>query len=123
MSSDVLAVPLPDGVVKSEWTELNVDLLGSAKRIIQIETHFSEPPYIIQSFACPNTTALQSCDRTQFNVTTSDPMDGIVLETNVTYFFSQVANTYQSFQYSIKGDACATSVKVGDCVGIICDDF
>jgi len=42
----------------------------------------------------------------------NDSFDGIQLEMNVPFSFSQSPNTYQKYYYSIQGDVCTTNVKV-----------
>jgi len=104
--------PLPLGVESSVWTELNVTLLGERKRIIQIETHFTSSPHLVRSFACPNTSTLETCDNTRLSTPLNDSFDGIPLKMNVPYSFSQPSSTYQKYVYFIEGDVCTTNVKV-----------
>ena len=98
---------LPFGVEKSEWTLLDVTLLGSRKRIIQIETQFTETPHLIQSYACPATSPNSPSDVSSQNwkdVTPSFRMDqAIPLLLNETVTFSQFANTNLTFSYAIQG--------------------
>ncbi len=107
------AEPLPHGVKSSVWTELNVTLLGIKKRIIQIETHFSAVPHMMNSFACPNISALDSCnDDPRMVYQSFDEIGGIELEMNTPFLGSQSPDTYQTFLYRIKGNICTTNVKV-----------
>ena len=98
---------LPFGVEKSEWTLLDVTLLGSRKRIIQIETRFIETPHLIQSYACPETSPISPPDVSRQNwkgVTPSFRKDGAIpLTLNETVTFSQFANTNLTFSCAVEG--------------------
>jgi hypothetical protein len=100
----------PLGIEASLWTELNVELLGEKKRIIQIQTHFASSPHILSSHACPNTTDFGPCD--PLNSTVNVTFGSIPLEKNIPYSNSQNPNTYEKFLYAIQGDPCSTTVKV-----------
>jgi hypothetical protein len=104
--------PLPLGVEASVWTELNVTLLGTKKRIIQIETRFISSPHFLRSYACPNTSSLVGCNNTRVLTPLNDTFGVIPLETNVTFSSSQAPNTYKKFVYLIQGGVCTTNVKV-----------
>jgi len=104
--------PLPLGIERSEWTELNVTLLGQKKRIIQIETHFSSAPYLLKSYACPNVFDVTPCLNVRVNSSVNVSSGVTSLEKDIPYSNSQTTSTYQSFFYHIKGDVCSTSVKV-----------
>jgi hypothetical protein len=109
------SLPLPDGVEKSAWVEMNVDLLGTNKRVIQIETVFSSSPHILTSHACPKISSLDSCNSSSVSRSSfaSDNISGTIhLEAAVPVFNSQNPNTNHRFDYVIQGDICATSVKV-----------
>ena len=103
---------VPVGVEMCVWTELNVTLLGVKKRIIQIETEFTNCPYISKSFACPNTSSLNSCNNTQMIIDPNTSDGSIVLEMNETFTNSQNPNTFQKYIYKINGEMCSTNVKV-----------
>jgi hypothetical protein len=108
-----LPASLPLGVDKSVWTELNVTLLGESKRIIQIETHFSSPPHILKSYACPNLTdSLYLCDIPRVNVTVNNSVEMIPLEKDVSVNNFQDTNTYSYYVYYPQADVCSANVKV-----------
>ena len=115
LTNDVTGT-LPLGVESSVWTELEVFLFGSKKRIIQIETRFASTPYLLTSHACPNTTALVSCDASKTIAPKNVSFERIRLIQNVPYSSSQSTNGKQMFVYYVEGDMCSTSVKVLFCV-------
>jgi hypothetical protein len=106
--------PLPAGVEKSLWTELNITLLGERKRIIQIETHFTAIPHLFKSYACPNMSvhAVDSCNNTRENASTIVEDDVIILDRDSPYFTSQKSNSLKNFRYTIQGDVCTGNVYV-----------
>jgi hypothetical protein len=105
---------LPAGVESSVWTELNVSFLGSHKRIIQVETHFSSTPHLLSSHGCPLTPAVSSCDPSfeWGDFTFNSTMGFIELAEGVPYSHSQIANTQQVFVYYLRGEVCETAIKV-----------
>jgi len=91
---------------------MEVFLLGSKKRIIQIETHFSSSPHILESNACPNVTSLSECNSSNYDLPDNVSSKYQQLTTNVTITKSQFGNTFEHFYYNVEGDPCSTSVKV-----------
>lgn len=118
VSSERVSGPLPLGVEKSEWTEMDVVLLGVRKRIIQIETHFSSSPHFMRSYACPNTSVFEICNTTRINIPVNEYFGVKQLEMDVLFSASQKPNTYQKYVYFVQGDVCATNVKVHLCWNI-----
>jgi hypothetical protein len=105
--------PLPLGIEKSLWTELNVSILGTFKRVIQIETHFTLTPHFVKSHACPDVSALNYCDPLQIDFDSGNKtVHGQKLEMNVPFSQAQSPNTYTAFYYEVIGDACTTSIEV-----------
>jgi hypothetical protein len=104
---------IPFGVEKSVWTELiGVSVLGVKKRIIQIETHFQSPPFLLNSYACPSTFALEFCNTTREISVRSYSDDVIVLPPNASYVNSQTLQTTLQYVYTIQGDPCRATVLV-----------
>ena len=113
---------LPHGVEESVWTALEVDLLGTTKKIVQIQTKFVTPPYFVRSSVCPRSLATDLCPTSTADFDTSDdPIDGsIPLRVNETLLHSQSPNEYTMFSYVIAGDPCTTSVKVCELCLYVC---
>jgi hypothetical protein len=111
---DLANYTLPSGVESSVWTELDVSFLGSNKRIIQVETHFSSPPHLLSSYGCPLTDGVSSCDPSfeWDNSSYYNPFGAIEVMEGVPYSHSQIANTLQMFVYYIRGEVCETAIKV-----------
>jgi hypothetical protein len=112
-TSSTPSLPLPSGVSKSVWAELNGPLLGVNKRIVQIATHFKSSPMIFKSYACPHSVALDNCVSIQFNSSsTNSSKDEIVLGKDVPYFDTLPPNTRKKYLFYIDGDSCKSNVKV-----------
>jgi hypothetical protein len=117
LTSDISSISLPEGIEKSVWTELNVTLLGEKKRIIQIETHFTSPPHLMRSYACPSTSSSEDCDNSARGTVRLENISGAIpLEINMAYSASQAPNTYQKYYYRVIGDVCHTNIQVCVCV-------
>jgi hypothetical protein len=114
---------LPLGIESSTWTELDISLLGTHHRIIQIETQFTETPHILKSFACPLTDNVILCQSNNLqNISSSNiPSGSIVLEKNTSFFHVQSGNSYQNYVYFVDGIGCTTSIKVSLIISFNCN--
>jgi hypothetical protein len=103
---------LPLGILKSEWTELNISILGTPKRIIQIATSFASRPFILKSYSCPNATSLNPCNQTADDNSADILASMTQIFKNLAITSTQSPNTYRNFYYTIDGDICSTSILV-----------
>ena len=99
---------LPLGVEESVWTYMDLTLLGSLKRIIQIETKFAQPPHVFKFYGCSPLT--EACTNVTRSANEDLPYQEIVKGTPVTN--QQNANTVTTYAYTVMGVACNNSILV-----------